>query len=170
MSSLDDVIHRHLTVHADHRGSVREAYRQSWFPGVPPVVQVVHSESKWEVFRGMHAHKRQFDIWHFTSTGGYDNTVEVFLYDHTVDAFTVLGVSPGDTIVIPPGISHGFYAPRGCTLTYYLTEEYTGTDEYEWNAYTSRWSGEDALPPISVTVMSDRDRTARTLEEFKAAW
>ena len=68
---------RALEKHPDGRGCVLETYRASWFPGVPPVVQAVQSESRPRVQRAMHAHKIQWDIWHFVAGAAF-----VQLYDH----------------------------------------------------------------------------------------
>lgn len=114
--------------HPDHRGSVRETYRESWFPNyVPPIKQLVQSNSKPMTLRGMHLHRKQWDIWRFTSDGAL-----VRLYDHVSgDQAFVVG-DKSNVIVIPPGISHGFFTKSGCTLLYGLTEEFDGTDEFGW--------------------------------------
>ena len=160
---------RSLIVNRDIRGSVREAYRASWFPGVPPVVQVVHSESKPRVLRAMHAHKRQYDIWHFTA-----GQAQVQLFDHRSGDWQNIRVGAGHTLVIPPGVSHGFYTPHGCTLTYFLTEEYDGTDEFGWDALDTDFPGATAWDYRQMTdlpvVRSQRDLTAPTLADFAAAW
>lgn len=161
---------RTLTIHPDQRGTVREAYRASWFPGVPPVVQVVHSESIARTLRAMHAHKRQYDIWHFTA-----GQAQVQLYDHRTGEWQNLKVGTGQTIVIPPGVSHGFYTHYGCTLTYYLTEEFDGSDEFGWDALdpdfpgATAWDFRTAMIDLPV-VRSQRDLTAPSLADFKAAW
>jgi dTDP-4-dehydrorhamnose 3,5-epimerase-like enzyme len=99
-------------------------------PEMPPIVQFVQSESEPRVLRAMHAHKLQWDVWHLTRGEAF-----VQLYDHVADDHATVWLTPGDTLYIPPGLSHGFYTPPGCTLMYGLTREHDGTDEYEWNAY-----------------------------------
>lgn len=143
---------------------MREAYRESWFPGVPPVKQVVHSESVPNVLRAMHAHKRQFDIWHFTR-----GLAQVQLYDHRTDEWQDLQVGPGFTLLIPPGVSHGFYAVTQVSLVYFLTEEYTGDDEFGWDALDSDFPGHDRWIGESM-IRSQRDLTAPTLADFAAGW
>lgn len=153
-----------LTPRPDGRGRVLETFRASWLPGVPPVVQAVQSDSKPHVMRAMHAHKLQWDIWHFTA-----GTAFVQLYDHRDGWYDSVWSSAGATIAIPPGVSHGFYTPEGCTLLYLLTREYDGSDEYGWNALDPTWPGaarwEDRLAEVSA-----RDLTAPSLQEFIEKW
>ena len=169
----EPTILRTLLVHADDRGSVRETYRASWLPDpyraswlpVPPVVQLVHSRSKARVMRAMHAHKLQWDIWHFTAGQAF-----VQLYDHRTGEHTAQWVGPETTLFIPPGVSHGFYTPLGCTLMYALTREYDGTDEYGWLATSPEFPGTASWGFVGYPIVSDRDRTAPSLKEFADAW
>ena len=173
---------RALTIHPDSRGSVTETYRASWFPWVPPVKQLVRSESRPKTLRGMHLHKRQWDIWHFVSGSAlvrlrYEDkdplkahfyaTARPDLYDLTDDEFCRLDA--GSTLAIPPGVSHGFYTEEGCILLYALTEEYDGTDEYGW--YPFDGLTEDSHPGwprdhIGL-IVSERDLRATRLEDFE---
>src|ERR1051325_1330785 len=43
---------RTLTIHRDNRGNVRETFRASWFPALPPIKQLVRSKSKPKTIRG----------------------------------------------------------------------------------------------------------------------
>lgn len=196
---MTDVILRPLTVHDDNRGSVREAYRESWFPGLPPIRQAVHSESKQGVMRAMHAHRRQTDIWHFTK-----GEAQVQTYDHLTGDWQNIVVDGERTIVIPPGVSHGFLALTDVTLTYFLTEEFNPDlpDEAEWDAFSKGWPGAkawklsrlrktDPYAYMTTTVVtspsfggapmsraytkadlirSQRDLDAPSLGEFAAKW
>lgn len=155
---------RRLKVHHDARGSVRETFRASWDRSVPPVVQLVHSESRPGVMRAMHAHKLQHDIWHFTEGRAF-----VQLYDHRTGELSSFWAKKKSTIVIPPGVSHGFYTPGGCTLIYALTREYDGTDEYEWNALDPLFPGAKLWPDPEPT-RSERDIAAPGLDRFVLGW
>jgi dTDP-4-dehydrorhamnose 3,5-epimerase-like enzyme len=159
---------KNLTIHSDSRGAVREAYRASWFPGVPPVVQVVQSDSKPGVLRAMHAHKRQYDIWHFTQ-----GVALVQLFDHRTGYHWGGPLDSRTTLVIPPGVSHGFLAKTAVQLTYYLTEEYDGSDEFGWDPRDPDFPGRfawDAQSPIKGVIQSERDKTAPSLAAFMEAW
>lgn len=158
-----------LQAHKDSRGNVRETFRTSWFPGVPTIKQLVRSKSKAGVLRGMHLHRKQWDIWTFTrgvalvrtfwpngSGGGSD------------DAY--LWANPGVTIAIPPGLAHGFYTPDGCTLMYALTEEYDGSDEFGFHFadgvdLNSEYADEWPTDPTGLNI-SIRDLQAARLAEF----
>lgn len=162
---------RKTTSHRDFRGAVTETYRESWFPEVPPVKQLVQSDSEPMTLRGMHLHKRQWDIWRFTrgealvrlygAKYGWSNRNEMILADQ------------GTVIAIPPGVAHGFYTETGCTLVYALTEEYTGDDEFgfypfdgmaggEVRHYAPYWPGQhDGLH------ISERDLRAPRLADFR---
>lgn len=158
------------TAHPDSRGTVRETYRESWFPQVPPIRQLVQSNSKAGVLRGMHLHKVQWDVWRFVS-----DSALVRLYDHSTGDQAFLVGDKDTVIAIPPGISHGFYTKDGCILVYALTNEYDGTDEYGWFPF-------DGLDPIRHDMflpdfgwpshhygltISERDLRAPRLAEFK---
>ena len=164
--------------HPDHRGTVRETYRQSWFPAyVPPIKQLTQSNSKPKTLRGMHLHRKQWDIWRFTSDGAL-----VRLYDHVSGDEAFVRGDKSNVIAIPPGISHGFYTKSGCTLVYGLTEEYDGTDEFGWFPLDPQTY--NIAAPIAETQMhlrfgwprshaglniSERDLRAPRLEDFMAA-
>lgn len=115
----------------------------------------------------MHLHRKQWDVWHFVKGAAL-----VRLYYHNTRENQFAWVGPGETIAIPPGVSHGFYTPDGCILLYALTEEYDGTDEYGWHFADGLST---AIPPEfqeewPVTVdglqLSDRDAYALNLAEF----
>lgn len=158
---------KHLTVHRDNRGNVRETYRASWFPTVPPIKQMVRSKSKPRTLRGMHYHARQHDVWHFVAGHAL---VRLRSHDAYDAADIYIHATPGLTIAIPPGVSHGFYTPGGCTLTYLLTEEYDGSDEFGWHwsdgiDQDSEYAAEWPVDPSGLNI-SMRDLQARRLAEF----
>lgn len=157
---------RTLQVHKDNRGNVRETFRASWFPTVPPVKQLVRSKSKPRTIRGMHLHRKQWDIWHFVRGWALVRT-----FDHDGNDF-YQWAGPGTTLAIPPGMSHGFYTPDGCILLYALTEEYDGSDEFGWHFadgvdLNSEFADEWPTDPTGLNV-STRDLQAARLGEFAA--
>lgn len=160
--SVYDVQRIKLAVHGDARGNVRETYRTSWLPGVPPVRQLVRSESKAGVLRGMHLHRRQYDIWHFVEGDAIVRLRDTFGDEASFRA------DAKDVIVIPPYIAHGFYTEGGCTLLYALTEEYDGSDEYGWYPFDGiREDTHAAWPGYHVGVnASERDLRAPRLADF----
>ena len=160
---------RTLQIHRDNRGNVRETFRASWFPGVPPIQQLVRSKSKPKTIRGMHLHRKQWDIWHFVKGFALVRT-----YNHDTNEQAFVWAGPGDTIAIPPGLSHGFYTPDGCILLYALTEEYDGSDEFGWHFSdglsaqgVTEWRDEWPTDPTGLNI-SLRDLGAARLSEFRA--
>lgn len=169
VSDSRDATLKTLTIHRDNRGNVRETFRASWFPEVPPIQQLVRSKSKAKTVRGMHLHRKQWDVWHFVK-----GTALVRLYDHAARSNYFEWVDAGTTIAIPPGLSHGFYTPAGCTLMYALTEEYDGSDEYGWYfsdgvTHGPRSGFADDWPTVPSDLnISLRDLGAARLAEFRA--
>lgn len=160
-----------LKVHEDSRGTVRETYRTSWYPDLPPIRQLVRSESRPGTLRGMHLHRRQWDIWHFVA-----GSALVRLKYHSGSEFDDMfaRLDAGSTLAIPPGVSHGFYTEEGCTLLYALTEEYIpfgepGCDEWGW--YPFDGLGPEAHPGWPTDhlglVVSERDLRAPRLMDFE---
>ena len=70
-----------------------------------------------------HRHRRQTDIWHVI--GG---SLNVGLYDEKAKKLTCVYLSDADrkTLVIPPGIWHGYRNLSGAEtiLSYYISEKY----------------------------------------------
>ena len=156
-----------LTIHPDNRGNVRETFRASWFPNLPPIVQLVRSESEPRTIRAMHRHLVQWDVWHFVA--GY---ALVRTFDHKTGTDHYQFATPSTTIAIPPGMSHGFYTPKGCILLYGLTAEYDGSDEYGWYFGDgidpkAEFSDEWPTDPTGLNI-SLRDLGAARLSEFRA--
>ena len=160
-ASTIDTFLRHLIIHEDHRGTVRETFRASWNRDIPPIQQIVRSQSIPHTLRGMHLHLRQWDIWHIAS----GSALVRLLYADGSEHYERLDA--GLTLAIPPGVAHGFYTEEGCTLMYALTEEYDGTDEYGF--YPFDGMGPDAHPgwPKSHLglVVSERDLRAQRLDD-----
>lgn len=163
---------KRLTVHPDLRGTVRETYRESWFPTVRPIKQLVRSQSKPKTLRGMHLHRRQHDVWHFV-----DGEALVRLYSHDLGRQEFIAADDKMVIAIPPGISHGFYTEKGCVLMYALTEEYTGDDEYGWYPFDGNPLSIDEFYSTADLrfvwpqhhaglILSERDLRAPRLEDF----
>ena len=147
--------------HPDPRGTVRETYRASWFPEVPPIKQLVQSNSKAGVARGLHSHAHQWDVWRFVSDGA-----RVVLYDPISDAVQAISADKNCVIAIPPGIAHGFYTDSGCVLVYALTNEYDGSDESGFFMWDPDFPGRSFFP--ETATISIRDMRAPSLKEYRA--
>jgi dTDP-4-dehydrorhamnose 3,5-epimerase len=157
---------RELVVHADGRGDVRETFRESWLG--QPVKQMVRSFSRVGTIRGMHLHKRQTDVWTFV-----EGRALVQLLNPATGWHKIHRVDARQTLVIPPGIAHGFQALTDCILVYGLTEEYDGSDEYGFNPFSEDFLGrwQWAPPPGGdggEWIVSERDRKAPSLRQLAA--
>lgn len=147
--------------HPDLRGSVRETYRASWFPEVPPIKQLVQSNSKAGVARGMHSHVFQWDVWRFTSDGA-----RVVLHDPATGGTRTVPADKECVVAIPPGIAHGFWTERGCTLLYALTNEFDGSDESGFFMWDPDFDGNLWFPRDAI--VSIRDMRAPSYAEWRS--
>jgi dTDP-4-dehydrorhamnose 3,5-epimerase len=109
----------------------------------------------------MHFHLRQWDLWCLI-----DGRAHVALVDlragYDKPAVFTADVGPGDAVVIPPGVAHGFQVIDEITLLYLVTREYDGTDE---NSF--RWNDPDAEIkwPYADPVLSERDSIAGSFRD-----
>jgi dTDP-4-dehydrorhamnose 3,5-epimerase len=158
-----------LTVHQDLRGNLRETWRASW--GLcPPIVQLVRSWSRQGVVRGMHYHKEQTDVWHFV-----EGEALVQLYDHRTGWYKQFVSDHSETIVIPPGIAHGFQAITDVILMYGFDIEYNSEapDEYGFSPLdldypgAQKWMGTGIDRVAPDVILSDRDKYAPPLKLFR---
>jgi len=163
---IDGVVLTDLTVFADDRGSFSEAFRHAWFPGVPSFVQGNLSRSKAGVVRGMHFHLRQHDLW-----VPVQGRLQVGLFDMrngspTQGVGQAIDLDAGDprSVLIPPGVAHGFQALSDAVLLYLVTEPYDGTDEH---GFRFDDPGLGFTWPLPAAVVSDRDREAPALADVR---
>ena len=164
---------RSAQIHPDARGSFSEIWRASWFAGLPGqgtssvMRQANVSRSEARVLRGMHMHRRQADLWTVLEGDAFIALVDVrpMLHDIGEPIVDTLDATAGDTIFLPEGVAHGFYARKPITLAYLVTNEYDGTDElgFAWD------DPRVAIPwPDTSPIVSPRDATAPSLAELVA--
>jgi dTDP-4-dehydrorhamnose 3,5-epimerase len=158
---IPGVERRPLTPHSDARGTLRELWRGSSQP--IDVRQVLVTSSTGGALRGMHYHLRQSDLC-YVVTG----TVFMALVDLRSDQLVKDEVWLGDSesLLIPPGVAHGYATESGAIVCYLLTQEVDGSDEFGF-----RYDDRDAAIrwPIKAPTLSDRDREAGTLVAAVAA-
>jgi dTDP-4-dehydrorhamnose 3,5-epimerase len=151
-SRIADVVYRRLDAFQDSRGSFRETFRQTWFPDAR-FVQGNASVSQANVLRGMHYHLAQADYWVLLS--GRATAALAELRGAARGRVEVVELTPGDSLYIPTGVAHGFYAHEDALLSYLVTNYYDGSDEHgiAWNDPTL------AIPwPCRDPILSPRDR------------
>ncbi|MEX2457404.1 MAG: dTDP-4-dehydrorhamnose 3,5-epimerase [Actinomycetota bacterium] len=164
--SIEGVHLFELTPHPDDRGRFQEAFKKSWVPDAPEMVQSSLSYSRAGVLRGLHFHKRQADYW--TIARG---ACRVTLVDLRADSPTFRRIEQFEMsedeprgVFIPRLVAHGLYAIRDMTLCYLVTEEYDHTDPDEFGV---AWDD----PDLGIDwgggepVLSERDRSNPSLAE-----
>lgn len=154
-----------LDAHADDRGRLLETFRQEWFPGTPPMVQGIRSESRRGVVRGLHFHRHQADYWHVPAGRILAATFDLRRSSPTRGkTFTIeMGDGADVGLYIPPGVAHGFQALTEATLNYLVDRYYDSSDEYglAWD------DPQAAIPwPDIHAIVSDRDRNNPKLAEI----
>jgi dTDP-4-dehydrorhamnose 3,5-epimerase len=169
-SDLDGVQRGRLTRHSDARGSFRELWRGSWYPGAD-FTQANASVSAQGVLRGLHLHRRQSDLWVVGSGRAFVALVDVRPLLEGADRPLVetFEMIADDWCFIPPGVAHGFLAIEALELLYFVTNEYDGTDEhgFAWDDGLAAV----AWPDVQTTadrrpILSDRDRRNPPLREL----
>ena len=169
---LDGVRRGRLARHADARGSFRELWRSSWFPG-ERFTQANASVSDRGVLRGLHLHRRQSDHWIVGSGLAFVALVDVrpMLGGGGRPFVETFEMAPDEWCFIPPGVAHGFLALEPLELLYVVTNEYDGSDEhgFAWD------DGLAAVPWPAVPeaadgrpILSDRDLQNPSLTELVA--
>lgn len=162
--SLPGVVFGRLQRFPDSRGSFAEAWRASGSATVAPFagVQANLSSSKQGVLRGLHLHQRQLDRWIVL-----DGVAFVALVD-VRDMVAGLAERPAvltatlardDTVVIPPGVAHGFLAIEALELLYVVTNEYDGSDElgFAWDDPAVGVPWPRVATPDGLPILSERD-------------
>lgn len=154
-----------LTPHPDDRGSFTEYYRRSWIPEMREMVQGNLSQSKANVLRGLHFHRKQADYWCFASGRSVTGLYDLRTGSPTEGKKAEIHVDAGERrhgLYIPRGVAHGFYAETDLTLLYFVDEYYTGADEFGIG-----WDDPDAAIEWGARdpILSDRDRSNPSLAE-----
>ncbi len=163
-TSLPEVLLRDATAVADARGSFTELWRAAGTAPLTgePFVQANLSRSQPRVLRGLHLHRRQWDLWSVISGDGVVALVDVRpAIDGDAPPVTeLITLHPGSQLLIPRYVAHGFYARTEIVLAYLVTREYDGTDElgFAWD------DPEVGVPwPDASPILSDRDQANPSL-------
>lgn len=148
----------------DGRGSFREVFRSSWFGGVfGGDLQVNCTRSRAGVLRGLHYHLRQHDLWFPVEGDMLAGFIDLRPGSPTlgVSASLPLSAGSGASVLIPPGVAHGYLALTDCSMVYVVNALYDGSDEYgtawddpengiDWGVVDPVLSGRDSSnPPLS---------------------
>jgi dTDP-4-dehydrorhamnose 3,5-epimerase len=160
-------VHRFdLSPRPDDRGRFQEAYKKSWVPGAPEMVQSSLSYSRAGVLRGLHFHKRQADYWTIARGRCRVTLVDIRETSPTfrqVEQFEMSQDEPRG-VFIPPLVAHGLYAVEDMTLSYLVTQEYDAADPDEFGIAWDDpelgidWGG-------TTPILSERDRSNPSLAD-----
>jgi len=156
-----------LEPHADERGTFTEVFRDSWSTGVTPVQwNVVRSEPN--VLRGVHAHHRHAD--YLTLVAGHATIGVCDLRDDSPtygrSALVELSSAEPSSLVIPPGVAHGFYFHEPSLHVYAVSHEWDTDDELgcRWDdpALGLEW-------PCRAPRLSERDAALGSLASLRTS-
>jgi dTDP-4-dehydrorhamnose 3,5-epimerase len=168
MSEIAGVQLLRLTPRPDARGTLTEAYRQTW---------VGFALTQWNMhvtqangFRGMRVHHRRTDY-----VVVVDGTVLVGLYDQRPDSssraahsLVELRAEAPCALIIPPGVVHGFYMPGRTFHMLGMTYDNEASDDL----LGCRWDDPQLgiAWPCRDPVLVDRDRDAGSLQALSEAY
>ena len=112
--------------------------------------------------RGMHYHLRQADLCYVSQGRVYMALVDL----RAGQAKDEFRLDENESVLIPPRVAHGYLAETDATMTYLLTEEVDGSDEFGF-----RFDDPKAAIgwPMPSPVISARDRDAGDLTSALAA-
>ena len=165
-TSIEGVLKRTSAAIADERGSFMELWRESLTADIGETfVQANLSRSRSGVLRGMHFHRRQIDLWVLLEGRVLAATTDLRpVSEGGAPTSTVTELRPGDSLVIPRRVAHGFWAVEDTVLLYLVSNEYDGTDElgFAWDDPRA------AIPwPAGRPILSARDQANPPLAEFE---
>jgi dTDP-4-dehydrorhamnose 3,5-epimerase len=151
---IEGVVLKSLGSHSDDRGIFTELFRAPDF--TYEFVQANHSHSRRNVLRGLHYHRNQADLWYVVSGRAQVALVDLRTHGKPAQTTLVLDSMTPASLLIPPGVAHGFLALTDVDLIYLVTRLYDPDDEHgiAWNDPNLEISW-DARNPI----LSARDST-----------
>ncbi len=153
-TEIAGVERRSLEPHTDERGTLREVWRGSHQSF--EVRQVLATTTKAGALRGMHYHHRQADLCYVPVGRVFMALVDLRAAPYAKEE---LRLSDGESLLIPPGVAHGYLAEIDATVCYLLSAEVDGSDEFGFRfddpAVGIGW-------PVAKPILSARDRDAGT--------
>ena len=134
---IEGVVIKQLARHSDHRGTLCETYRLDELPGgLTPIMSYI-SLTEPGIVRGPHEHREQTDIFAIVGPGNFvlklwDNRKSSPTYCNYMEIEA--GSDNPITIIIPPGVVHGYKNISGTeqgTVLNYPDRLYKGTGKKE---------------------------------------
>jgi dTDP-4-dehydrorhamnose 3,5-epimerase len=192
---IPDVLLIDLDMQHDDRGFFVEAWRDSWFADLSPgatlntipnalplqelerfisshrFVQVNHSFSFPGVQRGLHYQlnpKAMGKLVHVVLGEIYDVAVDIRKGSPWYGQHVGVLLDSGQSLYVPPGFAHGFYARTSSHVIYQCTEEYDPSLDRAIYWDRNRWP----IPGRAARdiITSEKDRNAPRLEEVETGF
>jgi len=162
---ISDVIYYDSNEIMDARGSFIKIFSKNW-NGVAPI-QLEESfvtKSKKGTTRGMHIQIGPTANWKIISvTEGqiFDVLVDVRKDSESYLSSTYKYVKSGTSIILPPGIAHGFQAVENSTLIYFSSKAHDPKYDLGFNvkSLVIDW-------PLNFKIQSERDKDFPDINEF----
>lgn len=161
------VIVTQLVTYPDARGTFTELFRESWLPDAGPFRQWNVVSSQANVLRGMHVHLRHHDLLAVLSGRVVYGLKDLRIGSPTFGVTAMVEVSnqPLTTLMIPPGVAHGYYSLTENLQFYAVSEYYDPADElgcrYDDPALALHWPTQGQDP-----ILSARDADMPSLAEL----
>ena len=153
----------------DHRGSFTKIMSFDQIRSIPhfELREVFRTFSKLGTVRGMHVQLGKAENWRFiqvVSGSVFDVLVDLRRDQPTygnIQTYSLTAVKP-HTLVVPPGVAHGFQALTDAEILYLTSYQYEASLDTGVNPFSIgvNW-------PIQVTQISDRDLALASFSEFK---
>ena len=162
---ISDVIYYDSNEILDERGSFIKIFSKNW-NGVTPL-QLEESfvtRSKKGTARGMHIQIGPTANWKIISVIEgriFDVLVDVRQNSRSYLSIEQKYISSGTSIILPPGVAHGFQAMENVTMIYFSSKAYDPEYDRGFNVKSLAvdW-------PMSFEIQSDRDKKFPDLVEF----
>ncbi len=119
-----------LTMNQDERGTFTEIYRDEWKRDFN-VLQWNHVNSNAGVLRGVHVHKKHYDLLTVIRGSGLFGLHDLRENSSSkgLSVFVELSEKKLAVLCIPPGVAHGFYFNEQATHIYGVSEYWDKEDE-----------------------------------------
>jgi len=155
---------RPLAMNRDPRGVFTEVFRAEWDTGIRPVQWNV-VESRRNVLRGVHVHIRHADYLVLLRGSAWIGLRDLRTDSRTEGLATKVAMSGAEmqSIMIPPGVAHGFYFLEDSVHLYSVSSYWSIDDELGCD-----WADPALKIPweISAPELSERDASASPLSEL----
>lgn len=158
------VRYKDLQYHHDPRGWLTEVHRDEWHDLIKPLQWTALSSSPLTL-RGVRVHLKRFDYLTVLKGEMFVGLKDLRSQSPTFGLESSLIMHGGDSgsLLIPPGVGHGFFFPVETLVVQAMSERYDENDEFG-----CIWNDPDLqIPwPVESPLLSDKDRLAPSLKSL----